>query len=176
MIEEWRPTAELGHLYEVSSLGRVRRSGKLDCIGRPICRKTLRTYSQGRYQSIHLRDGGRCVWLVHRLVATAFIPNPLNLPQVNHKNADRLDNRAVNLEWVTRQENMKHGSRLGLLGNPAQRIRVTGTPVHGGPPLEFESGHAADMALGPSGARTGAVGTCVRRGRGTAYGYRWSRA
>ena len=65
-------------------------------------------------------DGYSCVTLknkdlglkgcfkVHRLVGRAFIPNPLNLPEINHKNKDRADNRVENLEWVDRQQNIDH--------------------------------------------------------------------
>lgn len=51
---------------------------------------------------------------IHRIVAEAFIPNPLKLPEVNHINGDKSDNRVCNLEWVTRQENIAHSYRIGL--------------------------------------------------------------
>lgn len=53
--------------------------------------------------------------LVHRLLAIAFIPNPENLPIINHINGRKLDNRLSNLEWCTREYNTKHAHRIGLM-------------------------------------------------------------
>lgn len=54
---------------------------------------------------------------VHRLVAEAFIPNPLGLPEVNHRNGDKSDNSVENLEWVSRRDNMRHAFSAGLAVN-----------------------------------------------------------
>lgn len=75
------------------------------------------------YPSVSL--GRRSTVFVHRIVAAAFIPNPLNLPHVNHLDGNKLNPAADNLEWTTHKENMRHASRLGLLATGARHGRTT---------------------------------------------------
>ena len=55
--------------------------------------------------------------LVHRLIAQTFIPNPKNLPQINHKDGNKRNNNIDNLEWVTDKENKAHGYKNGFYNN-----------------------------------------------------------
>lgn len=110
--------------YEVSDDGRVRRFVPVE----RAPAKELRHFDDGKgYRRLVLRKDGRSVsWKVHRLVAMAFVPNPLGLPQVNHKNGQRSDNRRENLEWVTNQGNARHSfDVLGRKGN-AQKGEANG--------------------------------------------------
>lgn len=99
-------------LYSVSTLGRVKNN------------KTQRILKggldkDGYKQQILCNNGLRVNRKVHKLVALAFIENPDNKPQVNHINGIKTDNRAVNLEWVTNQENQDHFWRV--LNNETNR-------------------------------------------------------
>lgn len=84
--------------YMISSDGRIFKDGE-----------EIKQHPNGRgYNFVFLnKDGERKNARVHRLVAENFIPNPENLPVVNHKNCNKLDNRVENLEWVSYQENTR---------------------------------------------------------------------
>jgi len=99
--EIWLPVTGYEGLYEVSDRGRVRNSENL------IMSKSL---NRG-YETIGLsKDGERKTEKVHRLVAEAFLNNPSNLPEINHKDENRANNDVDNLEWCDRKYNANYGS------------------------------------------------------------------
>ena len=94
-------------LYQVSSLGRIRNKVT------GFIRKNVNSF--GLYETIILFNNGKQrLFLVHRLVAKVFIPNPENKKEVNHIDGNKKNNRVENLEWTTRQENALHSVRNGL--------------------------------------------------------------
>lgn len=117
MIEIWKSIPGYEGYYEVSNYGRI-RSVERECSGRWGKRLVKRHILK---QNI-VHDGYKqvkfcinCVKsqpLLHRLVAMAFIPNPQNLPQVNHKDGNTENNRPENLEWCTAAYNSQHRSRI----------------------------------------------------------------
>lgn len=110
-VETWRPIAEYPG-YEVSDEGRIRRSlpAKTRKAGAILSTRGLRA----GYPSVDLcRDGVSRTFHLHRLVAAAFLGEPAGR-EVNHINGDKLDARAVNLEYVSRSTNQLHAYRAGL--------------------------------------------------------------
>ena len=108
MEEVWKPILDYEKLYEVSMSGRIRSlynyRGKYHIL-KPRLKKG--------YLQIGLRKNNkRCWYSVHRIVAKTFIPNPDNLPCVNHKNQNKLDNSVYNLEWCTYHYNNIYGDRI----------------------------------------------------------------
>lgn len=120
--EIWRPIAGYEGLYEISSHGRVKSLSRRDARGALRREKFLKpgTTTDG-YKQVSLNlDGKARPFLVHRLVASAFLDNPDALPIVNHKNGARTDNRADNLEWCTQLHNVRHS--IEHLGRKPPRV------------------------------------------------------
>lgn len=118
MQEVWKPIKGFEGIYEVSSLGNVRNAN-----GR--MRKPF-MIPKGYLMIDLFHNCKRTHARVNRLVAEAFIPNPDNKLEVNHKNGNKTDNRAENLEWSTKSENMVHAYRSGLQSkglHPIQKVR-----------------------------------------------------
>lgn len=151
----WLPVVGYEGLYQVSSDGHVRsvKTGHR----RELSTKHNRFTG---YDAVDLRRDGECKTVsVHRLVATAFIPNPDDLPEVNHIDEDKTNNRVENLEWVTSSQNNFHSSYK-------RWKRVEARSVDGRLIATFESVDIAAEMLGVpksciSNALRGRTGTCA---------------
>ena len=106
MKETWKQIDD--YHYSVSSFGRVRNDLTNEL-------KTPCIDNHGYVKVDLYKNGIARRERVHRLVSNAFIPNPENKPQVNHKNGNKLDNAVSNLEWATPKENMQHASANNLV-------------------------------------------------------------
>ena len=116
VIEIWKPVVGLEDYYMVSSIGRVRSLDREvnDRRGSRLIKGViLRTSkTRGDYECVSLyKDGKKRTKTIHRLVCEAFIPNPNNLPEVNHKDENKNNNSVSNLEWCTSEYNLNYGTR-----------------------------------------------------------------
>lgn len=158
MNENWRTIRGYEGFYEVSTLGRVRNS------------RTRRILSpqraRGGYLFVQLCRPGQCKpCKIHRLVATAFLENPNNFPQVNHKNGNTADNRVSNLEWCSQEYNIWHEHRvLGKNNKATRRVLCVETNE------VFSSHEEAAAKVGVSKQMI-SFACCGRRK--TAKGYHW---
>ena len=82
-----------------------------------------RNKPRSNYMVYLYKNGEGKRFLVHRLVALTFIPNPENKPQINHKDGNPLNNNVNNLEWVTSSENIRHGIKNGLINNYTEKAK-----------------------------------------------------
>lgn len=109
---EWRDIEGWNGLYQVSNDGRVKRLKGHRCKEEHEIK--LRTNNRG-YVMAALWDGGKVKnATVHRLVADAFIPNPHNLPCINHKDENKANNNVDNLEWCTYSYNNAYGEKAPI--------------------------------------------------------------
>ena len=182
--ETWKDIPGYEGLYQVSDMGRVRSldrevEGLSRWGGMRVFRKKGRLMSLGSnghgYQMVHLKDKGvRRSVSVHRLVATAFIPNPDSLSQVNHLDSDQTNNRVGNLEWTDAKGNIRHGILQGAIDLRKDMRPVLGVSLADpSSSVVFESQAAAEEALSRNRRRTGAVSCCLLGKVKHSYGYVW---
>ena len=187
--EIWKPVVGWEDQYMVSSLGRVKSLERVVKFGRAtrvIKEKILKQIKPGtcEYFQVNLSKNGKQNWvLVHRLVATHFIPNPDNLPYVNHKDEDKDNNCAENLEWCTPSYNNSYN---GLKLRQAQTL-IEGfknnkyTMNHYKKPIlqfskdgylinKWDSAKDAEKMLGVGGPQ---IAKCCKGKDKTAGGYVW---
>ncbi len=172
-IEEWRDIP-YHHGYQVSNYGRIKSLGnKSNHKGEMLLRQST---VQG-YKCICLYKNKKgSMHKVHRLVALAFIPNPNNLPFINHIDGDKKNNRVDNLEWCTAKENNKHAIAMGLTppqkkgaDNPRSISVKQIDPLTGDVCHVYGSTHEMESQTGFSRSN---ITSSIRRG-GLAYGWKW---
>lgn len=150
--EVWKTYPEFDFI-EVSNLGRVRTTDRY-----VTCKNGVKRLYKSRvlkqqlnpngYMYVSFRVGGKVVNLrVHRMVATCFIPNPNNYPEVNHIDNDRTNNAVSNLEWCTSQYNIDYKNNFGTSPAQAQGRPVFAVEIKTGKVLYFESQHEAARQL-----------------------------
>ncbi len=182
-IEEiWKDIPELIGKYQSSSIGRIRSiertivqsNGRVRKFPSKILKHFIDDSGYPRI-CLYKNDCSPRKYKVHRLVAMAFIPNPDNLPMVNHIDSNKLNACVENLEWCTAQENVIHSFEVGgriaptgfesPLGNPVVAIKIsTGErSVHGS-----QKDAAKNLGLFQTG-----VNGCMTGRMKTTKGYRF---
>lgn len=164
MEEIWKDIAGYEGRYMVSNFGRVKSMRCLAHDGEKIM-KTVRHHTG--YMIVSLGRKPRKVFLVHVLVANAFIENKEKKPYVNHIDGNKANNKASNLEWVTAKENTSHAIKTGLRDSnkPVYQYDLRGNLVK-----KWDSQSAAARFYNK---RPGNINNCVRGRNKTYLGYIW---
>ncbi|MBE6666797.1 MAG: endonuclease [Ruminococcaceae bacterium] len=180
MEEKWKDITGWEGRYRVSDKGNVE---SYDSPGGHKGKRLTPHPNEKGYLMVHLYNKPmKKTAKVHRLVAEAFVPNPLNLPEVNHRDGNKRNNEASNLEWSTRQANVAHAMQNGLY-EPAikehigridkMKIPVIGTNVETNEEVEFESINEAARRCKTYGSH---IVRCLNGERKSAGGYTWRKA
>lgn len=165
MTEDWADIKGYEGLYQVSTLGKVKSLPRHGTYSEP---HILKVSSDGNgYLQVGLcKNSIYKSHKVHRLVATAFIPNPNNLPEVNHRDENKHNNRVSNLEWCNRNYNVNYGSRTNKTKKPVTQLTKSGETL-----ATYESLTKVKEALKISNISN--ISNVCKGKRKSAYGYRW---
>lgn len=174
MNEVWKDVVGYEGLYEVSDLGNVR---SLNWGKRGFAKNLyLKPHQHGYLQVELFKNGTRKMFMVHRLVAIAFIPNDNDLPLINHKDEDKKNNHVDNLEWCNNRYNVcysleRHERIMPKTRNGKRKAyRVIQCDLDGNPIQEWENAREVYRETGMSDC---SVTSCCIGKRKTAYGFKW---
>ena len=190
MTEIWKPIKNFEEFYEISNLGRVKKKERTYTNNLGYIVTFPEVISNGYFDGIKYKyftlykDGVRKNIKIHRLVAEAFIPNPENLPQINHKDENPFNNSVENLEWCTAEYNINYGERnkkssetklsKGYKWNETQRLsnqkRVRKLDKDLNILEEFDSIISAAKSVNGD---PGSIGNCCNRRSKSSYGFVW---
>lgn len=166
--EIWKNITGYEGLYQVSNLGNIRVNDRRVFNSKCLCLRKgriLKNNKNGRgYINVSLTKNGKSKnKLVHRLVAEAFIPNPKKYLQVNHKNENKRDNRAENLEWCTSSYNVFYSKHKKC--KKVQQIDFNGKVIK-----TFENALDASNSVNVDVSN---IRMCCLNKRKTSAGYIW---
>lgn len=159
-MEIWKDIEGYEGLYQVSNLGRVK---SLKFNKEKILKLLLD--SKGYYKVNLYKNNKIKTYLMHRLIASAFISNPNNLPQVNHKDEDKTNNKVENLEWCTVDYNINYGTRTEKTQKPILQFTKDGEFVK-----KWSCIKDVERELG---FYRQSISKCCLGKRKTAYGFKW---
>lgn len=161
--EIWRPVVGYANRYEISDLGRLRNIK----FGKPRVLSPRLTVTGYRQVGLSDAAGRRKMLSVHRLVALAFIPNPEQLPQINHRDEVKTNNCFENLEWCMGQYNRTYNNTHKRYGAHVSQHDLAGRVV-----ADFDT--IADASQ-QTGVDPSDISRCINALQKTAGGFIWAR-
>lgn len=180
--EIWRGVVGFEGVYKVSDKGNVYSVGRKDALGRKRGGRMLKpSYDKDGYLRVTLcKNGKHKTRFIHRLVADAFVPNHNGYSEINHRDENKVNNYANNLEWCTREHNVNHGTLIERSSQTRSK-KVKATNIETNEVTTFnstqEAGHKGYDQGGVAKACRGTYKTDTGKligGDGHLYrGYRW---
>lgn len=177
MQEIWKEIKNFENYYEISNKGRLRskdriiRNGQGNYLKKGQIVKPIKC-TNGYLEYALKKNGKYKIFLAHRLIATYFIPNPDNKPEVNHLDEDITNNCVENLEWCTSKENANYGTRNKRCkeNNKKQCKPIIQLDLKGNRIKEYKT--IGDASREVKGDISAIIRVCKGRQK-TAYNYIW---